>query len=558
MADQIQQLAQDVPFSTLEESYGGIGAFILITGQIDDEPEHWSPSRDSWLREFVKKTDPLKMVVGTFISKAKTIPIHIRARDRSVKKHVKDAATLERSLVRYSGLFRGFKNEFSKFIRDFLTQDNGGHMLVMGKGPASRPVTGPATGLLHLDSARCDRTGNPRFPIRYQHTDGKLYMLHYTRVISMSNMPDAEILMNDVGLCPISCCLMAAKEMRDIYALSSEKMGSRPQRQVLYVEEGATIEQLNNAVEFADRKLDSVGLKHFSKTLLLAPKVASQKLKLNSIDLTKTHEGFDRHDVTVIDMAMVAGAFKLDLRDVAFAFGLPGQTRADAEVQERKGRGKGVGDLLEAFVDELSLKYLPDHLAASFDNQDDEQDEQQALIWNIRSQARDRDMTSGVTTARVERTRMLANNELTEEQFDELELMDGRLPDGTDIVYLFYVEDPFGVADLVNTRKNQPDPTMMAADPMSEDPASGALVQSNPYEEILDRIDEAIKQCSIELYRVSASESSRKLRYQMAGLKKLLSLYELDPAVLGQESLIGEEQLLGEEDAAATPETSLA
>lgn len=549
MSTEIQQLARDVPFETLEENFG-INAFVLLTGKLDDEPDWWSPSRDAWLRDQWRRIDPLKLAVGTFISKAKTIPIRIYPRDRNVKKYVRDALLMEKRLMRNSGLFKGFKREFSKFIQDFLTQDNGGFMVVMGPGPASGPIRGPASGLLTLDSARCWRTGNEEYPVTYQHKDGKTYQLHYTRVITLSNLPDSDILMNDVGMCPVSCCLMAAKEMRDIYQHSAEKMGSRPQRQVLYVEEGATIDQLNNAIEFAERKLDMGGLRLFSKTLLLAPKIASQKLKLNSIDLTKTHEGFDRFDVTLLNMADIAAAFKLDLWDLAIAFGVAGQTKAGAEVQDRKGRGKGVGELLEAFVDEIELKFLPEHLRCSFDNQDDEQDEQQATIWNVRSQARDRDMTSGATTVRVERMRMLENNEVTQEQFDELELMDGRTPDGNDIIYLFYVDDPFNVQDLVNVRVNTPAPVTPTLDAMGVP----MPIYPNPFDPILDRIDEAIRLCVVELWRVSASEPSRRFRWQMAALKKMRSLYELEPAVLGQEALIGEDQLLDEEtDGSATP-----
>lgn len=597
MADSIQQLIQDVPFENVSQNndFGGIGGFTFLLGKTDDEPMYWSSSRDQWLREFYRRVDPIKLAVGTFVSKARTIPVYIYPRDRSVKKHVRDAKFMQDALRKQSGLFRGFKTEFSKFVTDFLTTDNGGHMIVMGGGSADGPILGPASGLYHIDSCRTWRTGNPVYPLVYTSRNGQFYKIHYTRVISMSNLPDGDVLMNDVGLCPVSCCLLAAKEIRDIYTLSSEKMGSRPQRRVLYVEEGATIDQLNSAVQFAETKLDNQGLKMFARTLLLAPKVAGQKLKLGTLDLTNTHDGFDRLDVTLLNMAAVAAAFKLDLQDLAIAFGVAGQNRSTAEVQDRKGRGKGVGELLEAFMDELDLKFLPEHLRSSFDNQDDEQDEGQANIWNIRSQARDRDMTSGITTSRIERMRMLEHNELSEEMFEELELMDGRMPDGTDVILLFYSEDPFGVADLVDVRNVlmldafpvQPETPIVKSrsrffmkrslerespdkkkesyfvqrllekagtvpventEPLPPDPAMLALEDTK--NEALDRIDDAIRMCSTALFNVTNSRLSRFLRWQMAALKKLKSMYEEYmpmPSTMGQDSIISDTQLLSGE-----------
>lgn len=588
MADSIQQLAQDIPFEgMLEENagFGGIGGFVFLLGKTDDEPSYWSPARDLWLKKFYRNTDTIKIAVNTFISKAVTIPVHIYPRDRSVKKHIRDAMQLEEALIDQSGLFKGFEVEFSKFVNDFLTTDSGGHMLVMGDGPALGPIVGQATGLLHLDSTRCWRTGNPVYPVAYTHKNGRVYALHYTRVISLANLPDADLSLNDVGLCPVSCCLMSAKEIRDVYNLSAEKMGSRPQRQVFYVEEGATIDQLNGAVEFAERKLDASGLKHFSRTLLLAPKIAGQKLKLNVLNLTGTHDGFDRMDVSIIDMASIAASFGLDLIDLAVNFGVAGQTRSTAEVQDRKGRGKGVGQLLEAVIKQLARKFLPRHLYASFDNQDDAQDGEQANIWNIRSMARERDMTSGTTTPRIERQRMLINNEITQEQFEELELMDGRMPDGTDVILLFYSEDPFSVADLVDVRNilMPPQGEKLPLDPQTPNSEAGVIKhrpsfpvrrlkaetpppkkeEVKPEEppppdpallaveetknEALDRIDDAIRLCSIALFNVTNSRLSRFLRWQMAALKKLKSMYEEYmpmPSSMGQDSIISDTQLL--------------
>ena len=86
----------------------------------------------------------------------------------------------------------------------------------------------------------------------------------------------------------------------------------------------------------------------------------------------------------------------------------------------------------------MEEKVLPRHLMAEFDSRDDDQDEQQAQIWERRSLARERDMSAGVTSPRVERQRMLRLGEIQEEEFEFEELQDGRLPNGTSVLSLFY------------------------------------------------------------------------------------------------------------------------
>lgn len=518
-----------VPFDPkVPGSDWGAGAFMFmqLAGAGSDAPAYYSAARDSWLREFWRGIDPLKVAVNTFVSKANTIPVTIRPRDRLVKRHAAQAERFQADLMRNSQLLKGWKVFFKKFLIDYLTTDNGAFAVVMGKGPADGPILGAPMGLYHLDSMRCVRTGDAEYPVRYMNVDGKYYKLHYTRVIMVSALPAPDAELYDVGFCPVSYAIDAAAELRDIYTYSKEKFGSRPQRQVLYVKKGATMDQLAGAIHVADEKLNSDGLTRFAKTLLLAPKIATQELELATLDLSSAPDNFDRMDVTLLDMAMIAASFGLDLRDVAIAFGVAGQTKSDAEVQDRKGRGKGVGEFLEALTDQLNFKYLPPQLELSFDNLDDAQDEQQATIRNTRSQARERDLRSGVTTIRVERELMLRYNEITVEEFEEMELLDGRLPNGLDVLLLFSTTDA-RISDWLDLGVDDP-----------------TLVEENDPQEMLDEIHERIIEVSQEIDTATRADVARQARQSLAALEKLQALYR------GQIEMQQQEEMQAEVDAA--------
>ena len=479
MADKLAMVENTVPFGFTDSVDPGFSSAMInwVVPTNGQEPSWWSPSRDKWLRGYWKDVDALKTAVGTFVDKTLSIPFTIQPVDHSIQRHVILAKEIDSDLRRNSGTIsqgpmRGLKDAMTAFVIDYLTQDNGAFMFIMGNDDSTKPILGRPTGLLHLDSARCQRTGNPEFPVLYMHNmDGGIeyFKVHYTRVIDMANLssPDAE--MYGVGVSPISACTMAAAEIRDIYRYSQEKFGSRPPRQILYAETGATIEMLTSAIQHWQHKLDNEGQTHFGGTLVVAPKNAAATLKLAKLDLSNAPDGFNRQEAIMQDTALVAAAFGLDLLDLAMSFGIQGQTRANADVQTRKGRGKGPGALIEALIDKINAKYLPKSLKVVADNVDDDQDQQRAAIMDTRSQAYARQLQFSIRDSRSTHKDMLESNEISQDHFEELELTDGRLPSGITVIALFHTtEQPFkkwldlGIEDPTNVYDNEPEKVLIA------------------------------------------------------------------------------------------------
>lgn len=517
MPDAIEQVITGVPFSMnginaeAQPVANAIESAILswLMPSRHAISPHWSRTRDQELRALWKTVDPFKVAVNTFIAKAVTIPIRIHPVDKSVIRHSRQAVESQQRLITFSGLMRGWKKEFRKYGIDFCTQDNGAFMLVMGKGPASQPIRGAPYGVLHLDAETCQRTGDPTFPVIYTHSDGQRYRLHYTRLIYTSNLPDPDRDLFDVGHCPISVALDSGIEMRDIYTYMQEKLGSRPKRQIIFAKTGTTRDKLMEAFEFADDKMDAEGLKRFSKTVMLAPKNPNGTLDLGMIDMAQTPDQFDRKDTSLIDISHIAAAFGLTLQDLAVNYGISVGSQQSNEVQERQGRGKGPGAFLEDTEDQINQKFLPPHLFAVFDNQDDAQDEQQSKIWDMRSTARQRDLTTGSTTIQVERSRMMRTNEITEEEYAQMELLDGRLSNGTSVIALFFSRDPFfkafldfGVENVTNPEDNEPTDT------------------------ITDEIDKREQAAYIALEIAPTRNINRKLFEVLAALSHLRALYD--------------------------------
>lgn len=513
MANEVEILERGLPFKVSEDGLDvGSMRFSIMqwaAAARDMIPPHWSQARDTFLRKFYADSDPIKVTVGTFVHKVSTIPMTVVAKDRSVSKHVRQARVLNESLVVNSGLFRGLRFEIEKMINDYLTQDKGCFAIIMGAGREDGAILGPALGLYHLDAEFCNLTGDPTFPVVYVHDDGDEYKLHYTRVIHIVNLPSPKRSLRGVGMCPLSCVLDSARELKDMAIYSQESYGSRPARRALYVKKGATMEQLNGAVQLADDKMDSQGLTRFAKTLLMAPKNPNSELELETLDLVNVPEGHNRKDVTLLDMAFLAAGFGLLLNDLALAFAEKGGSEASAST-DRKGWGKGVALFVDLFSEQINAKFLPSHLRINTDNVDDAQDKYQAEIRSIRSEARTRDLTASVTTLRVERERMLELHEITEEQFEDMELLEGRLPNGIDVFSLFESDEPLLVELL---ELGVEDPT---------------VTNKNDATTLLDSIHEKVKLCWKRVNLSSNSDTSRTIRHALAALEKLRAMYQTE------------------------------
>lgn len=426
-----------------EVNGGGLTFLRWAVGAGETISAWWSESRDSQLRDFVKGSDPLSGTVNTLRDMMIAIPVHVRAKDQSIKAHVKQAGLLTDTLMnrtesRGNTASTGWGYGFGGFVQDYLEQDNGAIFGIEGPGRPDKELVGLPTKLIHLDAGRCQRTGHREYPIIYNDTSGKRYKLHFTRVLSMSSMASSIQEMYGVGFCAVSRCLNNTQVLVDQIHYKQEKLGSRPRR-ALIVAEGALqkdVDAIATQLGSSSEQMNNLGLSRYS----LIPVVGSRG-PLSLLDLASLPDGFDELQSTQLGIAAIALAFGVDMRQLAYAFGVAGQTKADAEVQHMKMQGKGPGAIIREVERQFNAKVLPPHLYFEFDYQDDGQDEGRARINKTRAEGRSLYLSAKIIDTRVARQQMVETGELSEAQYLDLELQDGRLEDGSPLESLFYLND---------------------------------------------------------------------------------------------------------------------
>jgi len=506
LSSAVAQSVQSVP-----KDHGGGSIFTIpwMARAGTTIPDWWSPARDLAIRKFWKASDHLSGAIYTMEAKMASIDFSVQARDQSNKEHVAQAEEETYKLKNGAEWGLGWPVFYGKGIEELTTQDNGWFFEIIGDGNPAGPIIGAPVTVKNLDAAYCTRTGDPDYPVIYQDILGKRYKLHRSRVGYISMMSSPIQAMFDVGFCAVPRCINTAQTLIDIGVFNQEKMGSRPHRAILITKGGLDPDDVAKAFAMAEASLDAQGLSRYSKSVVLGS-TSLQEADLGVVDLASLPDGFDEETSTTLSMAVISLAFGVDAREL-FPAMQSGATRADALLQHLKQRGKGPGQILQLTESIFNQKYLPPHLKMVFDFQDDEEDRQVADIRKVRAERINILTTSGMFSKRVSREQMFQSGDLSKDQFEQLELEDGRTLDGTPIESLFYSEDDAYKKYL----------GLGVDDPMD--------IEGNDQAVITKKINKKLALAKADMINLPTKEG-RHIAYQaMMTLKHLLELYNPSP-----------------------------
>lgn len=412
-------------------SMPGITGYLATTSEL--LPPWPSRQRDIVMSAEWKNNDHLAGILyHAQMRLMATLPL-FEAKKPTVTAHVEAADEFQERIYLTSEFGEGLPVTMEKAAEDYLAADNGMHLEVMGAGDPAGPIEGPALGIRHLDSTLITRTGHPIYPALYRSPDnGKLYKFHFSRIISVSQMPSSRRSANGVGFSSVGRSFQVAQTLYDGLVYQLEKMGSRPQTQVVYSESMSATEMIKHFM-VAEEMMNQLGLKRFTKVIALGNVKGLGKLDLNNFEL------FNQEIMTLMAIYSLCYIWGLNVRTL-FPYNIGGGS-SDAELSDVIGRSQLPAAWMRSLRHQFNAKVTPSYLKTVFDNKNDEEDQQKAVIDDIRARSRQRNMASKVTTESIERRLMLRNGEITREDFADMELSAGRLEDGTSVAALFSSQD---------------------------------------------------------------------------------------------------------------------
>jgi hypothetical protein len=243
---------------------------------------------------------------------------------------------------------------------------------------------------------------------------------------------------------------------------------------------------------------------------VLAPnsRASSSEIDLEIQDLVDAGQIFDEQTSTTLGMYTISLAFGVPARWF-WPVGAPGGTIGEASMAHLVGMQQGPGEILRSVKEALDLKFLPPHLEISFDYQDDAQDRDQAEIKKIRAEQRKTDIEDGVITIRVAREQALDRGDITQAQFDGMELQDGRLPNGDSLLAAFSNRRDTQLMEML---------FLGVAEPLDLD--------SNDAFDMIIAIDDRAIEVQALTQNAPSAPLKRKARIALHALGELKKLYE--------------------------------
>lgn len=359
------------------ESNGGnvVGGVFYFGKMAEDEvAPWWSPMRDLNLREFWRQpgNDILQGATSSMTKKFKSMSWVLEGPERVVRQYQPRLANAE--------FGKGWGRLLDKSLQDYFTQDKGAFWELIGQGDPAGPIEGAVLGLAHLDSALCQLTGDPVYPVLFHNPkSNKPHKLHATRAVHLVDMPSPNELMNDVGFCATSRVIASAQVLLKLAKYKNEKLSDLPPAGLLL---------FNNIMpsQWEDQKSDynrerrKLGQETWANVMTFFGLDPSQPVTAEFTSFANLPDQFDERSAIDIYVNIVALAFGVDIREFwPLSAGSLG-TAAETLVQHQKARGKGVGEVISTLERAINWKILPPSVSFRFDFRDDEEDAQRADI----------------------------------------------------------------------------------------------------------------------------------------------------------------------------------
>lgn len=331
-------------------------------------PRWWSEQRDIALRDFVYRpnNDILIGAVSSMIKKFKAMNWVIEGPLRVVNRYQRVLSTAE--------FFQGWSFLLGKILFDYLTQDKGAFVELIGAGDPRGAIEGPIVGMAHLDSRYCQLTGDIEYPVIFNNPKTEnAHKMHTTRVSHLVDMPSPAENMYNTGFCAVSRVIGSSEILLKINKYKNEKLDDLPEAGLLLFN-NILPERWNDAKADYARETRRLGQEHWRNIMTMFGLDPAQPASAELISFANLPEAFNELESTNIYINILALAFGVDVREFwPITSGALG-TATESEVMHQKARGKGVGEIISMIERFINWKILPDSATFAFDFKDDQED----------------------------------------------------------------------------------------------------------------------------------------------------------------------------------------
>lgn len=378
---------------------------IMSLPSYTDLPPYWSWSRDVALTNTIHKEDMWGAAVARTATKFAAHGYKVEDSEDS-KRRVAQA----QELFKRANGGEGWVPFAMKTMQDLLTTDNGIFIRIRRADDEEVKVRTKAaplfgaddgafaqvvqsspgakiTGLYHLDSLRCIRTGNLSYPVRYQPLMGAPQLLRWDQVLMYADMASPRAELFGVGLCAASRAYKTIAKLAAIEQMIFEYVTGGGANKLVFVG-GIQEATLRNLIKAGVDEAQAKGFVYYLGTILGAIP-GDTPVNVTEVLLKALPEGFvpkEERDNAYLIYANTIGVPAADIQPLQVS-GIGGGTQAT--ILQDAGRGVGIAAFLKWWEQTVSDRVLPATTELSFENEYDMRDqEQQAKVKKMRAEER--------------------------------------------------------------------------------------------------------------------------------------------------------------------------
>lgn len=287
-------------------------------------------------------------------------------------------------LLKHFDASRGWVPGLAKHLQAYLLTGNGGFLEIVRatKGAGSKII-----GLVHLDTFRCVRTGDPEFPVIFRDRKGVEHVMRAHQVIMLSDQPDQAELWNGVGHCAAERAYRTICRLEAIETYVKDKVSGQ-RALAIHVISGISTKQLNEAIKGAKEDAAAKGMANFMGAVMMGS-VTPEAPGVATIPLAELPDGFDSAAERKNAYLTYANALGIDPQMIdpdliaSRALGTGAQSRVIAEKQEVIG----LAAWTKAFEHAINEYVLDEKTTFAFSESDLTEEERKAQITNTRATA---------------------------------------------------------------------------------------------------------------------------------------------------------------------------
>lgn len=349
----IEQSVQDLPKKGENTSVQN----FAFTFQIASSADTISPwgfntfNRDRQLREFWPTEPNLAGAIGNICLRNAAFDFQVKGPSTKIEQVVTD---MLKSALGPPGQI-GWAGKETAVSEDYYTTDNGAfEELIRDPGADAnskfKDEKAPVIGIAHLDSGKCQRTGDPLFPVIYTDRHGVLHKLQWFEVIPFCEMPSPITSMNGVGICSVSRILRAAQIMKSIAILTDEMVSGRNFKKINIVG-GVSRSDVEDARKRGQEQADNLGHTRYIEHLILCGLDPEKPVSVATIDLAGFPTDFNYDVWMKWYISTLALGFAVDYQEFA---PLPGGnigSSAQSVILNKKSNAKGQATWMRAKVE---------------------------------------------------------------------------------------------------------------------------------------------------------------------------------------------------------------